>query len=38
MNHQLFLENLDQLVHTPAAVQRLRRFILDLVVRGKLVP
>ena len=32
------LTHFDQLMQSPASVQRLRRFILDLAVRGKLVP
>ena len=35
--HRL-LAHFDAVVETPGAVQRLRRFILDLAVRGKLVP
>ena len=35
--HRL-LAHFDAVVDTPDAVQRLRRFILDLAVRGKLVP
>ena len=35
--HRL-LAHFDAVVDTPGAVQRLRRFILDLAVRGKLVP
>ena len=34
---QLFT-HFDRLMQSPASVQRLRRFILDLAVRGKLVP
>ena len=34
---QLFT-HFDRLIQSPASVQRLRRFILDLAVRGKLVP
>ena len=32
------LTHFDRLIQTPESVQRLRRFILDLAVRGKLVP
>ena len=32
------LTHFDRLMQTPESVQRLRRFILDLAVRGKLVP
>jgi type I restriction enzyme S subunit len=38
MKSELLLANLDRLLETPASIQRLRRFILDLAVRGKLVP
>jgi type I restriction enzyme S subunit len=38
MKAELLISNLDSLLQTPPAVQRLRRFILDLAVRGKLVP
>ena len=38
MNADRLLANFDTLVDTPGAVPRLRRFILDLAVRGKLVP
>lgn len=37
MNAELLLKNIDRLITTPYAVSRLRRFILDLAVRGKLV-
>jgi type I restriction enzyme, S subunit len=37
MNAAKLLEHFDRLADTPEAVQRLRRFILDLAVRGKLV-
>ena len=32
------LSNFDRLIQTPESVQRLRRFILDLAVRGRIVP
>ena len=38
MNAHRLLAHFDAVVDTPGAVQRLRRFILDLAVRGKLVP
>lgn len=38
MNPEQLLQNFDRLIDTPDAVPRLRRFILDLAVRGKLVP
>ena len=38
MKNELLLTNLDRLLETPASIQQLRRFILDLAVRGKLVP
>lgn len=38
MNADRLLANFDAVVDTPGAVPRLRRFILDLAVRGKLVP
>jgi len=37
MNPERLLQNFDRLIDTPDAVPRLRRFILDLAVRGKLV-
>ncbi len=37
MNPVRLLQNFDRLIDTPDAVPRLRRFILDLAVRGKLV-
>jgi type I restriction enzyme S subunit len=37
MNPERVLQNFDRLIDTPDAVPRLRRFILDLAVRGKLV-
>src|SRR5437667_9614020 len=37
MNPELLLNQLDRLSDAPAAIPRLRRFILDLAVRGKLV-
>jgi type I restriction enzyme S subunit len=38
MKTELLISNLDSLLQTPLAVLRLRQFILDLAVRGKLVP
>ena len=38
MNADRLLAHFDTVVDTPGAVSRLRRFILDLAVRGKLVP
>jgi type I restriction enzyme S subunit len=38
MKTGLLLSNLHGLLETPASVQHLRCFILDLAVRGKLVP
>ena len=38
MSIKALLSNFDRLIQTPESVQRLRRFILDLAVRGKLVP
>ena len=38
MSADRLLAHFDTLVDTPGAVPRLRRFILDLAVRGKLVP
>ena len=35
---EILLGRFDALVDTPDAVERLRRFVLDLAVRGKLVP
>ena len=37
MSPNLLLREFDQVVETPASIQRLRRFVLDLAVRGKLV-
>ena len=37
MSIEALLTNFDRLMQTPESVQRLRRFILDLAVRGKLV-
>ena len=37
MNPVRLLQNFDRLIDSPDAVPRLRRFILDLAVRGKLV-
>ena len=38
MNAQQLLTHFDRIADAPDAVPRLRRFILDLAVRGKLVP
>ena len=38
MSIEALLSNFDRLIQSPESVQRLRRFILDLAVRGKLVP
>ena len=38
MNAELLLDHFDRIVEAPGAVSRLRRFVLDLAVRGKLVP
>ena len=38
MSIEALLSNFDRLIQTSESVQRLRRFILDLAVRGKLVP
>jgi type I restriction enzyme S subunit len=38
MNADLLLEHYEQIADAPDAIVRLRRFILDLAVRGKLVP
>ena len=37
MSAQRLLEHFDRIAEAPDAVPRLRRFILDLAVRGKLV-
>jgi type I restriction enzyme, S subunit len=37
MNHAQLLEHFDRISEAPDAISRLRRFILDLAVRGKLV-
>ena len=37
MNPEQLLQHFDRLSETPDAIPRLRRFILDLAVRGKLV-
>ena len=37
MNPDWLLKHFDQISEAPDAVPRLRRFILDLAVRGKLV-
>jgi type I restriction enzyme S subunit len=36
--HSQLLSNFDKIAETPGAIKRLRSFILDLAVRGKLVP
>jgi type I restriction enzyme S subunit len=38
MNAERLLSHYEQIADTPDAIARLRRFILDLAVRGKLVP
>ncbi len=38
MNEARLLEHYERIADTPDAVGRLRRFVLDLAVRGKLVP
>ena len=38
MNAQRLLAHYEQIANAPDAIARLRRFILDLAVRGKLVP
>ena len=38
MSIEALLGNFDRLIQSPKSVERLRRFILDLAVRGKLVP
>src|SRR6476620_5472526 len=38
MNADLLLEHYKRVADAPDAIPRLRRFILDLAVRGKLVP
>ena len=38
MSIEALFSNFDRLIQSPESVQRLRRFILDLAVRGKLVP
>ena len=38
MNANLLLTHFDRIADAPDAVPRLRRFVLDLAVRGKLVP
>jgi hypothetical protein len=37
MNPEVLLKNFDRIIEAPGAVTRLRRFVLDLAVRGKLV-
>ena len=38
MNAERLLAHFDRIADAPDAVPRLRRFVLDLAVRGKLVP
>lgn len=38
MNAERFLEHFHRISDAPDAISRLRRFVLDLAVRGKLVP
>ena len=38
MSIDLFFADFDRMIQSPESVHRLRRFILDLAVRGKLVP
>ena len=38
MNAERLLAHYEQIADAPDAIARLRRFILDLAVRGKLVP
>lgn len=38
MNAALLLDHCDQVFEAPGAIARLRRFVLDLAVRGRLVP
>src|SRR4051794_23252625 len=38
MNAEQFLAHYEKIANAPDAIARLRRFILDLAVRGKLVP
>ena len=38
MSAECLISQFDQVTDTPAAIQRLRAFILDLAVRGRLVP
>src|SRR6476646_10454495 len=38
MNAERLLKHYEQIADAPDAIARLRRFILDLAVRGKLVP
>jgi type I restriction enzyme S subunit len=38
MNADRLLEHYERIADAPNAITRLRRFILDLAVRGKLVP
>jgi type I restriction enzyme, S subunit len=38
MNAERLLEHYERIADAPNAITRLRRFILDLALRGKLVP
>ena len=38
MNAEHLLAHFDRIANAPDAIPRLRRFVLDLAVRGKLVP
>ena len=38
MSIDFLFDDFDRLIQSPESVHRLRRFILDLAVRGKLVP
>ena len=37
MNAELLMQHFEKIIEAPEAVKHLRRFILDLAVRGKLV-
>ena len=37
MNSEQLLQNFDRIAESPGSIAQLRRFILDLAVRGKLV-